>query len=60
MRKYILKVGELRVNFEPEGVKLEAGREEDAREMVRIAQGSNYPLAWAGYIFLAAVKNLKG
>lgn len=34
--------------------------EEDAKEMVKIAQGSNYPLAWAGYIFLAAVKNLKG
>ncbi|ASJ02678.1 ArsR family transcriptional regulator [Thermococcus profundus] len=34
--------------------------EEDAGEMIRMGQGSNYPLAWAGYIFLAAVKNLKG
>ena len=34
--------------------------EKDAKEMVRIAQSTNYPLGWAGYIFLGAVKELNG
>ena len=34
--------------------------EEDAKEMLRMAQGSNYPLAWAGYIFLAVIEKLRG
>ncbi|NJE10610.1 tetratricopeptide repeat protein [Thermococcus sp. MAR1] len=32
----------------------------DAREMIRIAQSTGYPLGWAGYIALAAVENLRG
>ncbi len=28
----------------------------DAKELVRIAHSTNYPLAWAGYIFLGAVE----
>ena len=34
--------------------------EEDAEEMIKIGQSTNYPLALAGYIFLGAVKNLRG
>ncbi|MBO8175472.1 MAG: tetratricopeptide repeat protein [Thermococcus sp.] len=34
--------------------------ESDAEEMIRIAQSTNYPLGWAGYIFLGAVKELNG
>ncbi|WP_457753307.1 NB-ARC domain-containing protein [Thermococcus sp.] len=34
--------------------------EKDAEEMIRIAQSTNYPLGWAGYIFLGAIKELKG
>ncbi len=34
--------------------------EEDAKEMLRMAQGSNYPLAWAGYIFLATIEKMRG
>jgi len=34
--------------------------EKFAKEMIRIAQSTDYPLAWAGYIFLAAVDFLKG
>ncbi|WP_297509821.1 helix-turn-helix domain-containing protein [Thermococcus sp.] len=34
--------------------------EEDAKEMLRMGQGSNYPLAWAGYIFLAVIEKLRG
>ncbi|AHF80947.1 NB-ARC domain-containing protein [Thermococcus paralvinellae] len=34
--------------------------EKDAEEMIRIAQSTNYPLGWAGYIFLGAVKDLNG
>jgi len=33
--------------------------EEDAEEMLRMAQGSSYPLAWAGYIFLAIIEKLR-
>jgi len=32
----------------------------DAREMIRIAQSTGYPLGWAGYIALAAIENLRG
>ncbi|AFK22578.1 ArsR family transcriptional regulator [Pyrococcus sp. ST04] len=34
--------------------------EEDARELIRIAHSTGYPLAWAGYIFMGAAKFLKG
>ena len=34
--------------------------ERDAKELVRIAHSTNYPLAWAGYIFLGAIKDLRG
>ncbi len=34
--------------------------ERDAKEMIKIAQTTNYPLAWAGYIFLGIIKESKG
>ncbi len=34
--------------------------EKDAEGLIRIAQSTNYPLAWAGYIFLGIVKELEG
>jgi len=34
--------------------------EKDAEEMIKIAQTTNYPLAWAGYIFLGVIKELRG
>ncbi|MBP1910974.1 AAA family ATPase [Thermococcus stetteri] len=34
--------------------------EEISQEMVKIGQATGYPLSWAGYIFLGALKNLKG
>ncbi len=34
--------------------------EESAEEMIKIAQSTDYPLGWAGYIFLGAIKNLRG
>jgi tetratricopeptide (TPR) repeat protein len=34
--------------------------EKDAEEMIRIAQSTDYPLGWAGYIFIGVAKILKG
>ena len=34
--------------------------ENDAQELVRIAQSTGYPLGWAGYIFMGAVQKLRG
>ncbi|WP_297464444.1 NB-ARC domain-containing protein [Thermococcus sp.] len=34
--------------------------EADAREIIRIAQTTGYPLGWAGYLFLGAVEKLRG
>ncbi|WP_297093303.1 tetratricopeptide repeat protein [Thermococcus sp.] len=34
--------------------------EADAREIIRIAQSTGYPLGWAGYLFLGAVEKLRG
>ncbi|ACS34250.1 Regulatory protein HTH/ArsR family, disease resistance-related, containing ATPase domain [Thermococcus gammatolerans EJ3] len=34
--------------------------EKDAREMIKIAHGTGYPLGWAGYIFLGTSKILRG
>lgn len=34
--------------------------EQTAEKMIALAQSTNYPLAWAGYIFLGAVKELMG
>ncbi len=34
--------------------------EKDAEEMIRIAQSTDYPLGWAGYIFIGVAKMLKG
>ncbi len=34
--------------------------EEDARELIRIAQSTGYPPAWIGYILLGVVEELRG
>jgi ATP/maltotriose-dependent transcriptional regulator MalT len=34
--------------------------EKVSREMIKIGQTTNYPLSWAGYIFLGAIKTLEG
>ncbi|EEB73925.2 tetratricopeptide repeat protein [Thermococcus sp. AM4] len=34
--------------------------ERNAEKMIALAQSTNYPLAWAGYLFLGAVRELMG
>ena len=41
------------------GLNLPDRGEKDAEEMIKIAQSTDYPLGWAGYIFLGAAKSLK-
>ena len=34
--------------------------EEDAKELIRMAHSTGYPLGWSGYIFLGAIRELRG
>lgn len=42
------------------GLNLPEEAEKDAEEMIKIAQSTDYPVGWAGYIFLGVAKMLKG
>lgn len=34
--------------------------EEDAKELIRMAHSTGYPLGWSGYIFLGTIRELRG